>query len=269
MVYKKLAIATLAVLGLQMNSYATEKSHNSDKADAKTESHHAIWTYEGKTGPAHWGSLSEKYALCSTGKQQSPIDISKSTKTDLPQLEFNYNPFPLVIANNGHTIGVVTDKGGLLKIGEESYKLWQFHTHAPSEGTINGKHADMVIHFVHVNAQNKDQLKFAVVGVYLEKGKTANPLIETLWKVMPKTASEEPQKHDIQIDAKQLLPQDKNYYTFTGSLTTPPCWEGIKWMILKQPVSISAEQLAQYHALYPHNARPLQPLNGREVLSSN
>jgi carbonic anhydrase len=265
MVYKKLAIATLAVLGLQMNSYATEESHKSDKADAKAKaSHHAVWSYEGKTGPAHWGSLSEEYALCSAGKQQSPIDISKSTKADLPPLEFHYNPTSLVVMNNGHTIEVGADKASTLKIGDESYHLLQFHTHTPSEGAINGKRADMVIHFVHIN----DQKKLAVVGVYLEKGKTANPLIEKVWKVMPKTLGKF-QHHDIQIDANQLLPQDKNYYTFTGSLTTPPCSEGVKWMILKQPVSISAEQLALYQAVYPHNARPLQALNDREVLSSN
>jgi len=149
------------------------------------------------------------------------------------------------------------DKAGNLKIGEQVYQLLQFHTHSPSEGAVNGKRADMIVHLVHKSAQGE----LAVVAVFLEKGDTANPLIETLWNVMPKTPGK-PQQHDIQIDIKQLLPASKHYYSLTGSLTTPP------W-ILKQPVSISAEQLTQYQTVYSHNARPLQPLNDRQVLSSN
>ncbi|MCK5524058.1 MAG: carbonic anhydrase family protein [Thiomargarita sp.] len=295
MLYKKLAVATLAVLGLQMaacipdnaeennesevkaeeSEVKAEKAQESDakveeshESDAKAEENHSNdtphWSYKGDTGPAHWGSLSEEYALCGNGKQQSPIDIVNSVKTDLPPLEFNYNPIGLTIENNGHTIKITTDKVGSLTIGENTYQLLQFHTHAPSEGAINGKRADMVIHMVHQNAQEK----LAVVSVYLEKGETANPLIDALWKVMPKTPGE-PQQHDVQIDVNQLLPEDKNYYTFEGSLTTPPCTEGVKWIILKQTMSISAEQLVQYQAVYPENVRPLQPLNDSEVFSSN
>lgn len=248
--YKKLAVATVAALGLQLAACDTH-----DKAH---------WSYEGKTGPTHWSSLSEEYALCATGKQQSPIDITESVTADLPPLEFNYSPIPLVIENNGHTIKMTADKAGTLKIGDDEYQLLQFHTHTPSEEAINGKPANMVIHLVHKNAQEQ----LAVVAVLLEVGETANPLIETLWKVMPKTVTE-PQQHETQIDVNQLLPQDKNYYAFEGSLTTPPCSEGVRWMVLKQPMSISAQQLAQYQAVYPENARPLQALNDRKVSSSN
>ncbi len=251
MTNKKLVVATItfAALSLQIGCQSSE-TH---------------WGYTGDSGPANWGHLNTEYALCATGKQQSPIDITGSVKADLPQLEFNYNPVPITIENNGHTIKMPAGKAGTLKVGDASYQLLQFHTHSPSEGAINGKQSDMVVHLVHKNAQNE----LAVVAVLLEKGETANPLLASLWKVMPKTVGKAQQYDNVQMDIKQLLPKDKNYYSFTGSLTTPPCSEGVKWMVLKTSVSISAEQLAQYQAVYSHNARPLQPLNGREILSSN
>jgi carbonic anhydrase len=253
MFIKKLAIVSVAVLSLQMGAYAGEKGHG------------ATWSYEeGDFGPAHWASLSENYAMCDAGKQQSPINITETVKAELPSLELDYKPVSFDILNNGHTVRITPDNAGTLTIGEDSYQLWQFHFHTPSEETINGKHTDMVIHIVHRSAENK----LAVIAVLLEKGKTANPLIETLWKVMPKMPGE-PQSHEIAIDVNQLLPQDKNYYTLWGSLTTPPCSEGVRWIILKQPVSISAEQLAQFQAVYSDNNRPIQPLNHRWMLSSD
>ena len=262
MVSKKLAVATLAALGLQMGTCLADQDQ---KSHGTTNTLH--WSYEGETGVTHWSSLAKECTVCGNGKRQSPINITNSITTDLPPLEFNYSPIPLTIQNNGHTIKIMADKAGSLTIGDDTYQLLQFHTHAPSESAINGKRADMVIHMVHKKAQEK--LELAVVSVYLETAKTANPLIDTLWKVMP-TKSGAPQHHDdVEIDINQLLPNEKSYYTFEGSLTTPPCTEGVKWIILKQPVSISADQLAQYHAVYPKNARPLQPLNGRKVFSSN
>jgi carbonic anhydrase len=150
-----------------------------------------------------------------------------------------------------------------LKIGNESYKLLQFHTHTPSEVAINGKRSDMVIHLVHANSNDE----LAVVSVLLELGE-ANSLVQKLWEVMPKTVMP-PQQSEVQIDINQLLPENKAYYTHGGSLTTPPCTEGVKWIILKQPISLSSEQLAQYREIYPHNARPLQPILTRYVLSSD
>jgi carbonic anhydrase len=253
--YKKLAIATIAALSLQMGAYAGEKSHG------------ATWSYEeGDLGPANWGSLSENYAMCDAGKQQSPVNISDAStiKAELPSLELDYKPVVFDIVNNGHTIRITPDNAGTLTIGDDSYQLWQFHFHAPSEEAINGKHSDMVMHIVHRNAENQ----FAVIAVLMEKGETANPLIDTLWKVMSKTPCK-PQAHDIEIDINQLLPEDKNYYTLWGSVTTPPCFEGVRWIILKQPITISAEQLTEFQEAYFHNNRPIQPLNNRWVLSSD
>ena len=223
------------------------------------------WNYEGKTGPAYWDCLSDEYALCGSGKQQSPIDITDSIKAHLPPLMFNYQPIPLIIENNGHTIQITADKAGHLKIGDNAYQLLQFHFHAPSEEAIHGQRTDMVVHLVHQNIQGE----LVVVAVLLKKGKTTHAFMKTLWNVMPKTPGA-PQQHDVQIDINRLLPMGKkDYYTFPGSLTTPPCSEGVTWVVLKQTVSISPAQLAQYQAVYTENARPLQPLNDRKVLSSN
>ncbi|RKZ41473.1 MAG: carbonate dehydratase [Gammaproteobacteria bacterium] len=222
------------------------------------------WSYEGKTGPQYWDCLSEEYALCGSGQQQAPIDITESIKADLPPLEFNYSPMGLIIENNGHSVQITADKGGFLKIGDNAYQLLQFHSHTPSEEAFKGKRADMVIHFVHQNIQGQ----LAVVALLLNVTETPNPVIETLVQAMPKTPGQ-PQEHDVQIDINQLLPKDKNYYTFEGSLTTPPCSEGVKWIILRQPISISAAQLSLYHTVHPQNARPLQPLNDRKVFSSD
>jgi carbonic anhydrase len=140
----------------------------------------------------------------------------------------------------------------------------QFHTHEPSDEAINGKRAAMVIHLVHQDDNNH----LAVVSVLLDESKTTNPLLEKLTKFLPKRPSEA-QPHQEKIDINQLLPTEKAYYTFEGSLTTPPCTEGVKWIILKQHMPIAAADLIQYQKLYPRNARPLQPLNDREVFSSN
>ena len=258
MIYKKLALAVTVTLGLQTGFCFAAESHN-------THSHPTHWGYEDNAAN-HWGHLAEEYATCAAGKLQSPIDIisADAEKADLPVLEFDYKEIGLNIQNNGHTIKINGNEAGTLKIGDDIYSLLQFHSHAPSEGAIDGKRADMVIHLVH---QNSDK-ELAVVAIYLEAKVAANSLIETLWKVMPTTAGE-PQQHELKIDLNQLLPADKNYYTFAGSLTTPPCTEGVRWVVLKQAVSISTEQLSQYHSLYSGNDRPLQDLNERKVQSSN
>ncbi len=247
MLYKTIATLTLTFAALHVSA----------------DSH---WNYADNTGPAHWSSLSAEYATCDSGQQQSPINITHSAKTDLPSLQFNYQQFPLAITNNSHTIDIDTkNAAGSLVVGDQSYKIIGFHSHSPSEGAIDDKHADMVMHLVHKN----DAGKIAVVAVYFNKGE-ANPLLTTLWNVMPKEVSEVQQHHkDIQIDITKMLPTDTNYYTYDGSFTTPPCTEGVKWFVLKQAMTISAAQLEQYNVLYSNNVRPLQPLNGRKISSSN
>ena len=226
---------------------------------------HAHWAYDGSMGPEKWGKLSEEFATCAIGKQQSPIDIpsDKAVQKELPPLQFDYQPITLGVQNNGHTIYVAADKGGKLTLDKQSYSLAQFHFHTPSEEAIDGKRADMVAHFVHKN--DKDEL--LVVALFLNQG-AANAELDKIWQVLPKKEGELQQHAEISIDMTKLLPESKQYYSFTGSLTTPPCTESVKWVVLKSPVTLSTEQLKTFQTLYPHNARPLQPVGEREIAVS-
>jgi carbonic anhydrase len=232
-------------------------------AEAGASHHH--WSYSGHDGPSHWGQLDAAYRACETGRTQSPIDIETKdvTPTNLPPLAFNYRPVPLSIVDNGHTIQVNYEPGSALLVGGKRYELVQFHFHHPSEEAVNGKRFDMVAHLVHRDAQGQ----LAVVAVPLKIGRD-NPLLATLWSNLPKQGIHEPQVMKASINAGGLLPSDLHYYAFSGSLTTPPCSEGVRWMVLKTPMEISKAQVAAFASRYPNNARPEQRLNGRHVLAS-
>lgn len=249
MSYRKL-LMVFALLSVASGSYAKE---------------HAHWSYEGAMGPDKWSGLSEEFATCAIGKQQSPIDIisSKAVPKDLPKLQFHYEQLPLAVQNNGHTIYISADKADELILDKQTYTLQQFHFHTPSEEAIDGKHADMVAHFVHKNAKGE----LLVVALLLNQG-AKNAELDKIWQVLPKTEGELQPHQDISIELSKLLPESTQYYSFMGSLTTPPCTESVKWVVLKQPVTLSAEQLQAFQALYPHNARPLQPVGDREITVS-
>lgn len=222
----------------------------------------AHWDYSGPTGPAKWGSLGKDFALCKTGELQSPIDIPDANvrKGDLPSLLFNYKPSPLRIIDNGHTVQVNYAPGSYVSVGGKRYQLVYLDFHKPSEEKINGKGHDMAVHLVH---QDQDG-KLAVIAVLLDQG-SENSLIKTLWSNLPQVKDRENVVDTVKINAVELLPQDKGYYTFAGSLTTPPCSEDVTWFVLKTPVQLSAEEIARFARLYPMNARPVQPLNGRDL----
>jgi carbonic anhydrase len=222
------------------------------------------WSYAGKDGPKTWGKLDSTYSACSMGHAQSPINITSSKKVDLPSLEFDYNAAPLNIIDNGHSIQVNYAAGSTLKIGDKSYTLKQFHFHHPSEEHVNGRTYDMVAHLVHADASGH----LAVVAVLMRKGGADNAFIDTVWKNIPKEKEKSVDVPGESLNVKDLLPADHGYYTFTGSLTTPPCSEGVAWFVLKTPVDISAAELAEFAKLYPRDARPIQPVNGREILET-
>lgn len=223
----------------------------------------AHWSYEGAHGPKHWGSMQADYSTCKLGHQQSPIDIRATKKEKLPALEFAYQPSPLKIIDNGHTIQVNYAPGSSVTIGGVRYDLLQFHFHKPSEERINGRNYPMVAHLVHKNAEGK----LGVVAVLFLQG-AENPLVKTLWDALPTEKGQQQEPAGASIDIASLLPKARGYYNFQGSLTTPPCSEEVNWFVLKQPVEMSAAQLKRFAALYKHNARPVQPLNGRTVLES-
>jgi carbonic anhydrase len=226
-------------------------------ANGSDDQHH--WSYTGAEGPSHWEGA------CATGKNQSPIDLSTRAAKhgNLPALTFAYKPTPLHVIDNGHSIQVDVDKGSSLTVEGAQYALVQFHFHKPSEETIDGKHFAMVVHLVHKDAAGK----LAVVAVPLEAG-AANPLIATVWKNLPKEKGHSVAPAGVTIDPSQLVPANRTYFTYTGSLTTPPCTEGVRWFVLTHPTAVSGDEIASFAKLYPANARPPQPLNGRPVRES-
>jgi carbonic anhydrase len=238
-------LGVIATLGAATAALAAEGPH---------------WTYKGHGGPAEWGSIEADFATCKLGKLQSPIDIRGAKAAKLSPIMFNYKPSTLNMIDNGHTIQVNYAPGSSIVVGGMRYDLVQFHFHHPSEEKIDGKAHAMVAHLVHKNAEGK----LAVVAVLLDPG-GASDLIDTLWKNIPKEKGKESTVADTSIDVSKLLPGDRDYYTFQGSLTTPPCSEGVTWFVLKSPVKISGAEVAQFARIYPLNARPVQPLNGRSI----
>jgi carbonic anhydrase len=224
---------------------------------------HPHWSYTGEGGPGRWGDLEPDYATCKTGKRQSPIDIEDPRPAELPAIHFHYQVTTLKIINNGHTIQVNYEPGSTMTIGEKQYSLVQFHFHHPSEEKIFGKQFDLVAHLVHKDAQGN----LAVVAILFKSGQ-ANPFLDLLWKHIPKEAGKEVVNKKISLNVADLLPPDRDYYTFMGSLTTPPCSEGVTWYVLNNPVELSPAEIATFAKFYPDNARPIQPTNGREILES-
>ena len=221
------------------------------------------WSYAGDTGPGHWGDLESDYSVCKTGKHQSPIDIRKPERAGLPTLDFEYHDVPLTIVNNGHTIQVNYAAGSFVRIEGHRYQLVQFHFHHPSEEKVDGRAYDMVAHLVHKDAEGH----LAVVAVLLAKGQ-ANPLVQTLWDHLPRQVAHEDTVPNLRVNAADLLPKHLGYFEFDGSLTTPPCTEGVRWMVLREPEAISPSEIATFGKLYHDNARPTQPSNGRAVKES-
>lgn len=227
---------------------------------AQAEPH---WSYGGKTGPEYWGSLSPDYALCATGKLQSPIDIVDTTAKDLPNISFQYQAVPLEILNNGHCIQVNYAPGSYIELDGERFDLIQFHFHTPSEHRVRARAAAAEMHFVHKSASGG----LAVVGVFIDVG-PHNARFDPIWNNLP--ASPAPARRlAASIHARDLLPPDLRTFRYEGSLTTPPGTEGVKWCLLIQPIHMSSEQLAALRRIVNGNNRPTQPLNGRMVIEDS
>lgn len=232
-------------------------------AHAAAQQHAAIhWGYEGAGAPENWSRLSPEYALCATGKRQSPIDIRDGIRVDLEPIQFDYRPAHFRVIDNGHSVQVTLPGGSISLLGK-SYQLIQFHFHRPSEEMVDGKAFDMVVHMVH----RAEDGKLAVVAVLLENG-VENPFVQTVWNNLPLEKNTEVAPPSLTLDPAQLLPENRNYYTYMGSLTTPPCSEDVLWLVLKQPQQISPEQQAIFARLYKNNARPVQPGSGRLIKES-
>ena len=219
----------------------------------------AHWGYEGKEGPENWGDLTKEYELCKTGKSQSPIDIKGPFDTKPSDLQIQYKTTKANIVNNGHTIQVNYDSGSKIVVDGKEYELKQFHFHTPSEHTINGQYLAMVAHLVHASKDGN----LAVIGLLLRDGEE-NGFLKKFWKDIPQKSGET-KSLELSFDASEFLPTSKAFWTYSGSLTTPPCSEGVKWMVLKENPTVSKEQVMAFSKLFPKSSRPVQPQNDRKI----
>jgi carbonic anhydrase len=237
------------------NGHAAPEAHG-------TKGHDPHWSYEGEYGPENWARVKPEFNVCAIGKRQSPVHIQESGTLQGPAepLVFDYRPSGGTVVNNGHTIQVDLERGNTLTVRGATYQLLQFHFHHPSEEKVNHKGFSMVAHLVHKN----DEGQLAVVAVLIDPG-AANDLIHKVWTHMPLDSGDRVRLPTGLIDVNALLPADQRYYQFIGSLTTPPCTEGVLWNVLKSPMTVSKEQLRLFAQLFPMNARPVQALNGRVV----
>lgn len=221
------------------------------------------WGYAGDAGPEHWGSLSADYQSCSAGAQQSPIDLSGAVRAELSDVAVAYADMPLKILNNGHTVQCNAAPGSGIEVEGTRYELLQFHFHHPSEHTVDGKAFEMEAHFVHKSAAGT----LAVLGVMIQPGQ-ANAALAPIFEAMPMKMAEEREVAGLAIGPAQILPANRAHYRYFGSLTTPPCSEGVHWMVLKAPIEASTQQIARFAEAFPLNARPVQKRNRRFLLRS-
>lgn len=219
------------------------------------------WGYEGAHGPEHWGSLDPAFAVCSNGREQSPIDLTGAEPRPLSEIGFDYAPSPICIVNNGHSIQVDYQAGSGIVLDGTRYELVQFHFHHRSEHTVDGADFPLEMHLVHAGADGA----LAVVGIFLEEGGT-NEALAPVFGQMPGEAGPAAVVPGT-VDAAALLPERRTTWRYPGSLTTPPCSEGVSWLVMTEPVTASRGQVEAFRAIFPVNNRPVQPLNGRRLVT--
>jgi len=221
------------------------------------------WSYEGEEGPEHWGDLSPEYHFCKEGMNQSPVDLVADVHADLPELIFQYHGTPLHETNNGHTIMVNVQPGSFLEVPDQNLRfgLVQGHFHSPSEHTVDGEHYAMEIHLVH----SRHDGGLLVVGIMVEEGEE-DPMLNRIWSFMPENVGDSTES-PLTVFEAGVLPPTTNYFAYGGSLTTPPCTEGVRWIVLREPLTASAEQIARFQErVGPVTNRPIQDHNARLIL---
>jgi len=223
----------------------------------------ADWTYEGDTGPDHWGSLSKKFSACQEGLMQSPIDISLANAQSTIETSIDYATGPASVINNGHTIQVNFEPGSYLTSSGQVFPLAQVHFHTPSEHTLNGRHFPLVAHFVH----QKKSGSIAVLGVMFEEG-SHNKALQEIIDVVPSSTTKSSAIKGDQFNPEQLVPKDNlSVLRYMGSLTTPPCSEGVNWHVSKVTLEADNKQIRSLTKLMGNNARPVQPTNNRLIIA--
>jgi len=248
--FATVSLMTIIIISLVSHSYPS-------LAEKK-----APWGYGGEYNVHQWGQISPEFESCAVGRNQSPINLSSVDNNLRPksaEIEFDYQSSEVEVVNNGHTIVVNYAEGSSVTIDNQKYALKQFHFHTPSEHTIDNQGSAMEIHFVHQNEAGK----LAVVGAMMNSG-AENPLISRVWQAIP-DGNKAHKSQSMNLNAADLLPQNKTYFSYKGSLTTPPCSEEVNWNLLSEPIEVSPEQIAAFSRIFQYNARPIQPLNGRLI----
>jgi len=266
MIRKTLAGATaLVVAGIfSVSTAMAESSHVANKGGAHgaAKGGPVHWGYKGAGGPANWGKLSAATAICGSGHRQSPINVSGPTEMALAPIRVSYKPTQLNLVNNGHTIQANYAPGSHMRVGKRTYRLLQFHFHAPSEHQVDGRNYDAEVHFVH----KSDDGKLAVLGVLFKVG-AENAFLKAIWSQMPSSKGTRSDPA-VMLDPNAFLPANRDYVRYFGSLTTPPCSEGVNWFLLKTPVELSRAQLERFSGIVGPNNRPVQKVHERFVLRS-
>lgn len=226
---------------------------------------HSEWSYEGESGPSHWSELDEQYERCSQGKQQSPIDIDVDhLVSKLSHLDLYYHSFYVDLINNGHTLIEQVVEPRALVLDEVPYTLLQFHFHTPSEHHVNGKEYPMEIHFVHISKESE----YAVMAIFLQESSEENQFLKHFIGHLPTHINEEIAFND-KADPIETIPVDHSFYYYEGSLTTPPCTEGVHWILMEQPVSATRDQIEAIHQIIKDDNRPIQPRRNRTIYFSS
>jgi carbonic anhydrase len=216
------------------------------------------WGYDGEQGPENWGRLHPDFAPCAEGKQQSPVDLRMPSPENPADINFQYQPVAFNMLNNGHTVMAECENAGFMEVDGKRYFLKQIRFHSPSEHTMGGQPFEMEAQFIHESEDGQP----AIVAVFIQRG-DANLAYASLWQHVPRQAGEMQATEGVAVNAADLLPESRTYYHYDGSLTTPPCTEGVKWYIMAMPVWVSGAQLVALQRISDRNARPVQPFNNR------
>lgn len=250
----------------QPTSQPAKAQTNSSTEHSDDKTHHAKWSYAGETGPKYWGDLSSDNVQCKLGKNQSPIDLRDAHATStggLDELQIRYRDVPLKIINNGHTVQVNYPLGSYIKLGNKRYELLQYHLHTPSEHKKEGFNYPMEMHLVHSDGDGN----LAVIGIIFQEGEH-NDALQMLLNHLPEEVNKQKMVRGVGLNPVMFLPGDTQFYKYSGSLTTPPCSEGVYWMVFKRTIEASAEQIIQMNEFIGDNNRPVQPINARDLLKS-
>lgn len=263
-----LLVAVIILLLVFSGTSLIKEAGAAQKNDQHKDSQ-AHWGYEPDNGPASWGKLNSDWLMCAEGKQQSPIDLTGARQKNLDGMKLEFPTAHLKIArqthvlnpiNNGHTIQINYDGGETLEIGPHPFALRQYHFHSPSEHTENGRQYPMEMHMVHVSRDKK----LAVIGVFIKEGRH-NEAFDRIWSNLPTQTGQEVHLENIQVDIDHILPENKETYRYRGSLTTPPCSEGVGWFVYVEPIELSGDQIEAFRKIFHGNNRPIQPLNNRTL----